>query len=112
MSTAEKVVIILCVFGGFLWLRARARSVNPERSKGMVLIGIFLVLPALLVAEKQLFERLPYGPWTNLLLKALILLGTFAAVGYGFLRQAEEARTEEDGTPSPEDRMSRPKDGA
>lgn len=92
MSTAEKVVIILCVFGGFLWLRARARSVNPERQKGMVLVGIFMVLPALLVGESHLFERLPYGPWTNLLLKASLLASTFAAVGFGFLRPPKDSQ--------------------
>lgn len=88
MSTADKVVVILCVFGGFLWLRARARKAHPERHQVLVLVGIFMVLPALLVGESRLFQHLPYGPATNLLLKASILLCTFAVIGFCFLRPA------------------------
>lgn len=88
MSTADKVIVILCVFGGFLWLRARARKAHPERHQVLVLVGVFLVLPALIVGESKLFQHLPYGPATNLLLKASILLCTFAVIGFGFLRPA------------------------
>ncbi len=106
METAEKVVVILCLFGGFLWLRGRARSYSLERQQGRVLVGIFIVLPALLIAETKAFERLHFGPWTDMLLKALILVTTIAAVGYGFLRPApgeagagdgERARDQETG---------------
>lgn len=86
MSTADKVVMILCIFGGFLWLRIRARAVHAERSQGPVVLGIFLVLPVLLILESRLFAKLPYGPATNALIKAAVLLSTFAAVGFGFLR--------------------------
>jgi hypothetical protein len=88
MSTADKVVMILCIFGGFLWLRARARAVHAERRQGPVVVGIFLVLPVLLILESRLFAKLPYGPATNVLVKAAVLLSTFAAVGFGFLRPA------------------------
>lgn len=87
MSTADKVVMILCIFGGFLWLRMRARAMQAEKRQGLVLLGIFLVLPALLIAESRLFEKLPYGPATNMLIKAAVLVCTFAAVGFGFLRR-------------------------
>src|SRR5687768_10577815 len=86
METAEKVVLIVSIFGGFLWLRARARSINPERQAGRVMVGIFLVLPALLVAESKAFERIHFGPLTDLLLKTLVVCATIAAVGFGFLR--------------------------
>lgn len=80
--------MIMFIFGGFLWLRLRARAVHAERRQAMSVAGIFLVLPMLLIAESRLFERLPYGPATNTLLKALILASTFAAIGFGFLRPA------------------------
>ena len=100
MSTVDKVVMILCIFGGFLWLRARARAVHAERRQGMALVGLFMVLPALLIAESRVFERLSYGPATNALLKAAILVATFAAVGYGFLRPVQ-AGSAEGGPPDP-----------
>ncbi len=76
----------MCIFGGFLWLRARARSVRAERRQGPVVAGIFLVLPVLLILESRLFAKLPYGPATNILIKAAFLVSTFAAIGFGFLR--------------------------
>lgn len=90
MSTADKVVMILCIFGGFLWLRARARSVRAEKRQGPVVLGIFLVLPILLILESRLFAQLPYGPAANILIKGSVLLATFAAVGFGFLRPAPD----------------------
>lgn len=107
METAEKVVVILCLFGGFLWLRGRARSLSLERQQGRVLVGIFIVLPALLIAETKGFERLHIGPWTDILLKALIILGTIAAVGFGFLRPAPEEGPRDPDARGPEGRDGR-----
>jgi hypothetical protein len=90
METAEKVVFIVIIFGGFLWLRARARTMQAERQVGRVLIGLFLVLPAFLIAERHLFDRLVLGPWAGLILESLALAGTIAAVGFGFLRPPRE----------------------
>jgi hypothetical protein len=90
METAEKVVFIVIIFGGFLWLRARARAMQAERQVGRVLIGLFLVLPALLIAERHLFDRLALDSWTGFLVESLALAGTIAAVGFGFLRPPRE----------------------
>jgi hypothetical protein len=87
VSTADNVVMIVCLFGGFLWLRTRARAVHAEKRQVSTLVGLFLVLPALLILESRLFGKLPYGSVTNLLLKAAALVATFAAVGFGFLRR-------------------------
>lgn len=51
-----------------------------------VVVGVFLLLPALLVAENHLFRQLPFGTVANNLIKAAVLIATFAAIGYGFLR--------------------------
>jgi hypothetical protein len=96
MSTADKVVMIVCIFGGFLWLRTRARTVHAERRQGPVMLGIFLVLPALLILESRLFAKLSYGPATNVLIKAAVLVSTFAAVGFGFLRPAPAGARDSD----------------
>ena len=89
---ADKIVVIVCVFGGFLWLRSRARSLNLEHRMTKVVVGVFLLLPALLLAENHLFQRLPFEPLVNTLLKAPILIATFAAIGYGFLRPAPQEK--------------------
>lgn len=86
MDTPERVVLIVCLIGGFLWLRGRARSMNLETRQVTVVVGVFLVLPALLMAEKSLFEKLTWGPWVNAPVMAASLVATFAAVGFGFLR--------------------------
>jgi hypothetical protein len=94
MNTPERVVLIVCLIGGFLWLRGRARRMNLERRQVTVVVGVFLVLPALLLAEKALFERLSWGPWINAPVMGACLIATFAAVGYGFLRPDPEAGRE------------------
>jgi hypothetical protein len=97
MTTPERVVLIVCLIGGFLWLRGRSRGMNLESRQVSVVVGVFLVLPALLLAEKSLFEKLPWGPWVNVPLMGAALIATFAAVGYGFLRpaKADAAASEE-----------------
>lgn len=98
MEITEKVILIVSIFGGFLWLRARARFVNSERQAGRVLVGIFLVLPALLVMESKAFERFHFGQLTDMLVKTLVICTTIAAVGFGFLRKPapEAAKAEAD----------------
>jgi hypothetical protein len=86
MNTPERVVLIVCLIGGFLWLRGRSRRMNLESRQVTVVVGIFLVLPALLLAEKALFEKLPWGPWVNAPIMGISLIATFAGVGFGFLR--------------------------
>lgn len=86
MDTAERVILIVCLFGGFLWLRSRARSMDLSGRKEWVMGGLLLLI-GLLLAEKWLFEKLPQGTVLTLAIKAAALAATFAAIGYGFLRR-------------------------
>ena len=76
----------LILFGGFFWLRARARGMNLESQRGKVVFGVFVVLAALLVGEKSLFEHWHFGTYTDLLLKAVLAFASFAVVGLFFLK--------------------------
>ncbi len=93
----------LILFGGFFWLRARARGMNLENQRGKVVFGVFVVLTALLVGEKNLFEHWHFGTYTELLLKAALAFASFAVVGLFFLKPAPPGAeaTEE---PAPENR--------
>lgn len=86
MSEIDRAVMIVCLIGGFLWVRGRARKSDLGKRQNLVVFGIFVVLPALLVGAKFLFEKLPFGPVANLLIKAALLIATFAGIGYGLLR--------------------------
>jgi hypothetical protein len=88
MASAERIVLVVCLFGGFMWLRQRSRTINLERQMGRALAGVFLLLPALLFGEKWLFDRYHLTPWTDMLLKALVTAANFPLVGYLFLKPA------------------------
>jgi hypothetical protein len=89
---------LVCLFGGFFWLRARARSINLDNQIGKSMIGVFVVLPALLIGEKYLFDHWHFGAYTDLLLKAGLALATFPAIGFLFLKPgAPEPETGSDG---------------
>ena len=100
MALAEKILMALILFGGFFWLRARARGMNLETQRGRVVFGVFGVLTALLVGEKALFEHWHFGTYTDLLLKAGLALASFAIVGIFFLKPGPpESDTSEDKVP-------------
>lgn len=81
MSTTERILLAMCVFAGFLWIRGRARSMDLSRRQGTVVLGVFVLLPAWLVGGKWLVETLGIGGYTGMLLKALLIAAGFAAVG-------------------------------
>jgi hypothetical protein len=93
MISAEKIAMILCLLGGFLWIRQRSRSIDLEGQKGRALFGVFALLPLALLGEKSLFEIFHFGAPINILLKAIILIATFLIVGFGFLRTTKEEGT-------------------
>ena len=100
MVLAEKVVMALVLFGGFFWLRSRARGMNLESQRGKAVFGVFGVLTALIIGEKTLFEHWHFGAYTDLLLKAALAAATFAIVGFFFLNpSASEAEPTEEKTP-------------
>jgi hypothetical protein len=94
MATAEKIVLVLCLFGGFMWLRKRSRSMNLENQMGRALTGVFVLLPALLFGEKYLFDRFHLTPWTDMLVKGLVTAANFPLVGHFFLKPGGPRPTE------------------
>jgi hypothetical protein len=91
MAIVDKIVTLICLFGGFYWLRARARSINLENRIGPVVLGIFVLLPAVLFGEKYLFDNYHFGAYTDLLVKAALLVATFPIIGLIFLKPGSEA---------------------
>lgn len=99
MVIADKIVTLICLFGGFFWLRARARSINLENRIGKVIAGVFILLPIILFGEKYLFDHFHFGPYTDLLLKVGLLAATFPVIGFAFLKpQAADADPAAGGT--------------
>jgi len=97
MGMAEKVVMALILFGGYYWLRHRARGMNLESQRGKVIFGVFGVLTAMLIGEKALFEHWHFGTYTDLLLKVALAAASFAIVGLVFLKPGPpEAESAED----------------
>jgi hypothetical protein len=86
MLPAEKVLMALILFGGYFWLRARARRMNLESQRGRVVIGVFGVLTGLLIGEKAFFDHWHFGTYTDLLLRVAMALASFAFVGFVFLK--------------------------
>jgi hypothetical protein len=86
MQPAEKVLMGLILFGGYFWLRARARGMNLETQRGRIVIGVFGVLTALLIGEKAFFDHWHFGTYTDLALRVALAAGSFAFVGLVFLK--------------------------
>ena len=99
MVLADKIVMIICLFVGFLWLRKRARASYPEKSMGKTILGVFVLLPATLIGMNLLFERWQFSPYTDLLIKVIVLVATFTGIGYLFLKPAPAGQPQDD-TPS------------
>jgi hypothetical protein len=89
MIIADKIVTLLCLLGGFLWLRERVRAVNPDDQMGRAVIGVFVILPAVLFGEKYLFEHYHFGLAADLLIKAVLLLLPFPLIGFLLLKRKQ-----------------------
>lgn len=100
MVLVDKIVMAVCLFAGFFWLRERARGLNLENARGKAVFGVFGVLTGLLIGEKYIFERWHFGAYTDLLLKAGFALATFAAVGLLFLKPGPDAEGAEEPAPT------------
>ncbi|MDB5049233.1 MAG: hypothetical protein JWO30_2304 [Fibrobacteres bacterium] len=99
MAIVDKIVTLICLFAGFFWLRERARSIRLENQIGKSVIGVFVLLPAILLGEKYLFDNFHFGTFTDLFLKAVLLLATFPIVGFTFLKPGSPDPA---GSPDPE----------
>lgn len=63
------------------------------------LLGVFVLLPAILIGEDYLFSQVHFGAYTDLLLKVLAAGAAFPFIGYAFIRtDPEQALTESDGS--------------
>jgi hypothetical protein len=103
MIIADKIVTLLCLLGGFLWLRERARSISLDNQMGRAVIGVFVILPAVLFGEKYLFEHYHFGIYTDLLIKAFLLLIPFPLIGFLLLKKgSSEPETAPANAPSGE----------
>jgi hypothetical protein len=91
MIIADKIVTILCLLGGFLWLRERARSISLDDQMGRAVIGVFVILPAVLFGEKYLFENYHFGIYADLLIKAVLMLIPFPLIGFLLLKRKNPA---------------------
>ncbi len=89
MALAEKIITLICLFAGFFWLRQRARSVDLEHQMGKSLVGVFVLLPAILIGEKYLFEHFHFGAYTDLLLRVLLVSATFPTIGFAFIKPGD-----------------------
>lgn len=86
MPNLEKIVLVICLLGGFLWIRNRSRSIDLENQMMRSILGVFIFLPGALIGEKYLFELFHFGLYTDILIKVVAILVTFLIVGFGFLR--------------------------
>ncbi len=93
---SERWVIGAVLLFGFLWMRTKSRALPAGRGR-TALYGIFWVLTPLLLGEKWVFDRLPFGAYSNLLIELLCLGLSFFAVHRIFLRPggSEEEAGEE-----------------
>jgi hypothetical protein len=96
MLPAEKVLMAVLLFGGYFWLRARARALNLANQQGKVVVGVFVVLTGLLMGEKAFFDHWHFGLYTDLLLRVAMAAASFAFVGLVFLKPGKAGAEEED----------------
>ena len=82
----EKIIILICLFAGFYWIRARSRQVDLESRILKSILGVFVVLPASLLGERFFFEKFHFGTWQDLVIKVAVLIVTFLIIGFGFLK--------------------------
>jgi hypothetical protein len=101
MAVTEKIIMCLCLFSGFFWLRQRARLADLDAQMGPAVVGVFVLLPAILIGEDYVFHRWHFGAYTDLLLKVLVAAAAFPAIGYAFIKTegAPEGPAEEEQEP-------------
>ena len=81
----EQWILGLELVFGFLWLRTRSRDLG-EQAGFKAIVGIFFILGPSLLGEKWLFDRLPFGRYSNLLVEIIALAASFWLTGFIFLR--------------------------
>jgi len=93
----DRLIVGLALLFGFLWMRTRARSLRDSEASRRALLGIFLGLAPALVAEKWLFDHLPFERFANLAIELGALGVSFGATAFFFLRPGK-ATEDADGT--------------
>lgn len=84
----ERLVVVVLMIAGFLWLRRRGRRMSDE-ARGKALLGTALFLVPTLLAGRWLFDRLPYGRYENLAIELAGIAAMIAAAGFVFLKPAK-----------------------
>ena len=86
MQTYEKIIVGICLFAGFLWIRQRSRQIDLTTQIPKALIGVFVILPILLLGQKLLFEKIVFALYAGLALKCAVIVLSFAFIGLVFLK--------------------------
>jgi len=82
----EQILLAVVLFSGFTWLRRRSHLMDPEKRTKPILIGIFGLLPVFLLVEAKFLPLLPLTIWPLLVVKVLLLVLTFFAIGKFFVK--------------------------
>lgn len=93
MVITEKIILLVCLFAGFFWIRNRSRQIDLESRMLKSILGVFIILPGALLCEKLLFEKIHFGAWQDIAIKVVVIAITFLVVGLVFLKpnSAEES---------------------
>ncbi len=86
MENYEKIILAICLFAGFLWIRQRSRQIDLTKQITKALIGVFVLLPILLLGEKFLFEKIALPGYTGIAIKCASIIVSFAIIGLVFLK--------------------------
>jgi hypothetical protein len=84
----ERILVVLLMIAGFLWLRGRGRKLGDE-ARGKALLGAALFLAPVLLGGRWLFDRLPYGRYENLAIELAGIAAMIAVAGYVFMTPAK-----------------------
>ncbi len=82
----DKLSLVLCIFFGILWLRQRARQIDMAARKNEILFGVYPLILILALGEKYIFDNYVPETWWKVPLQCVLLLASFAAIGFGILR--------------------------
>jgi hypothetical protein len=85
----ERLVVVVLMIAGFLWLRRRGRRMSDD-ARGKALLGAALFLVPMLLAGRWLFDRLPYGRYENLVIECVGIAVMIAVAGFAFLKPGRE----------------------
>jgi hypothetical protein len=86
----ERILVVVLMIAGFLWLRRRGRRLD-EASRGRALIGSVLFLVPVLIGGRWLLDRLPYGRIENLVIELIGIAAVIAFAGYVFMTPAKKS---------------------